>query len=37
MSTEGSQSESLSEDFRRKIVAAESAYKAKKAKELAYM
>nr|GFB45611.1 hypothetical protein [Tanacetum cinerariifolium] len=30
-------SESLSEDFRRKIQASESTYEAKKAKELAYM
>ncbi|GJY81092.1 hypothetical protein Tco_0493843 [Tanacetum coccineum] len=37
MSTRGSQSESLSEDFRCKIVASKFAYEAKKAKELAYM
>ncbi|GKE00509.1 abscisic aldehyde oxidase 3 [Tanacetum coccineum] len=36
-STGGSQLESLSVDFRRKIVAAESAYEAKKTKEVAIM
>ncbi|GKD46429.1 hypothetical protein Tco_1271074 [Tanacetum coccineum] len=37
MSTGGSQSESLFEDFRCKIAVAKFAYEAKKAKELAYM